>query len=60
MLYEVITALDQPEVEDLDEIQAAPVAAQVNVRGFDVSMDELTLVGLGERVAHLLEHVDHP
>src|SRR5262249_22753851 len=51
-------ALDEPEIEDLHEVPVEAVAADVDVRGLDVPVDEAALVGLGERVTGLPEDVD--
>jgi hypothetical protein len=40
--------LDQSEVQDLDEVHVLAVAAEEDIRGFDVAMDKSAGFGLAE------------
>ena len=52
--------LDESEVQDLDEVHLHPGAAGVQVRGLDVAMHQVPLMGLRQREAGLPEEVHHP
>ena len=55
-----VRRLDDAEIQDLHEVVILAVAAQEDVGGLDVAVDETARLGLGEGVAHLPEQVDGP
>ena len=52
-------ALDEPEVQDLDEIRLTAVATDEDVGRFDVAVHHTLLVGLCERLTNLTKDMDH-
>jgi len=51
--------LHQSEVEHLDAVKGAS-AAEKDIRGLDVAVNEPHSVGLGQRSANLVENMDDP
>ena len=54
-----VQVLDEPKVEDLDEVGLQVPLAQEEIRRLDVAMDEPQLVGLPQRATRLGQEMDH-